>query len=161
MARDKSRKAKNTANKKIVEEVAATPESEGRGRAVLEYLKQKLMAADAAATGILRDVDASVLIGANDGVQRAITKGAAGMIDNVYLPMTNLVREKPITGGDRLSRAYDIALNPKMQAALRAVPAAALGAGVLGTGALVDAVTESEEERLLRRYLEMISNGGY
>ena len=159
MARNRNRESKKDASKKVVEEVAATPESEGRGRAVLEYLKQKIMAADAAATGILRDIDASVLIGADDRVQRALTKGAAGVIDNVYLPMTNLVREKPITGGDRLSRAYDIAMNPKMQVALRAVPAAALGGGVLGAGALVDAVTESEEERLLRRYLEMISNG--
>ena len=159
MARNRNRESKKDASKKVVEEVAATPESEGRGRAVLEYLKQKIMAADAAATGILRDIDASVLIGADDRVQRALTKGAAGVIDNVYLPMTNLVREKPITGGDRLSRAYDIAMNPKMQVALRAVPAAAVGGGVLGAGALVDAVTESEEERLLRRYLEMISNG--
>ena len=159
MVKNKGRGAKINANKKIVEEVAATPESEGRGRAVLEYLKQKLMAADAAATGILRDVNASVLIGADPRVQNALTTGATGVIDNVYLPMTNLGRKEPITGEDRLSRAYDIAMNPKMQVALRAVPAAAVGAGVLGAGALVDAVTESEEERLLRRYLEMISKG--
>ena len=155
------RKPNRKQNKKVVEEVASTPESPGRGRAVLDYLTEKLMAADNAATEILRGVDASTLIGANPYVQGQISRAAMGLVDNVYLPMRNLVSKEPLTGGERLLRARDIVANPRMQTALRAVPAAALGAGVLGTGALVDAVTESEEERLLRQYLEMISNGGY
>lgn len=155
------RKPNRKKNKKIVEEVASTPESPGRGRAVLDYLTEKLKPVDNAVTRYLQGVDASTLIGANPYVQGQISRGAMGLVDNVYLPMRNLVSKEPLTGGERLLRARDIVADPRMQTALRAVPAAAVGTGVLGLGAIGDAVFESEEERLLRQYLEMISNGGY
>ena len=132
--------------------------SRGRGSQLLQMISDALSGADRAVSGYDYNNAARTLMGLNPDVQRAIRRGTAKATEAV-LP---LVR-RDVTPEEIKEAAYRFALSQPMKNVARAVPAATVGAGVLGTGALVNAVTktESEEERLLRQYLEMISNGGY
>ena len=128
----------------------------GRGSQLLQMITDALSGADRAVSGYDYNNAARTLMGLNPDVQRAIRRGTAKAAEKV-LP---LVR-RDVSPQEIKEAAYRFALSQPMTNVARAVPAAAVGAGVLGAGAAIDAVTETEEERLLRRYLEMISNGGY
>ena len=133
---------------------AGTPDT---GRNVLDMLAQRIYGIN------YNDLSAvQTMLGRNPLMQERIKKGAAPLA-NAYYRMRNigLPKEQMLTGRDR-ERAVSKLLNSEgVETALRGVPIAATAAAGLGTLAAIDAVTESEEERLLRRYLEMISNGGY
>ena len=153
--------------KQLVLDLGSLTPSESRGAEVLAYLKQKLGVADDYLTRELRNIDLSGLIGADEMLQRNISKNMIGALTALQ-NTSDAFRKTPL--GDKESRVAKVARmknaaklvnDPAMQLALRGVPAAAVGAGVIGTGALVDAVTQSEEERLLQQYINFISNGGY